>query len=236
VTASILGALAPIAIVFVLSLPPIGGSSDASIAQSLVLAHTLVIALAGTTGVLALLRLVTALVPSRSVARRVVIAWMATQLLAGAQLSWLLRPFLGRTDRAVTFFSPDALAGGFFEEIGRLAHARFGDASPWVLGWLGLFLAFWIVIVLFGGSRDARVRVGSHGLEVTSDDHAARTIAWSRVAQAEPNGARVTIRLARDESLVEESLEVPCRSLADAAMLAHAIESARTSSAAGPYR
>lgn len=235
VTASILGSVAPIAIVLSLSLAPLGGPNDAMIAQSLVLAHTLVIALAGIAGVLALLRLLTRIVPSRNVARRVALAWMATQLLCGAQLSWLLRPFLGRPDRPVTFLSPDALDGGFFDEIGRLAHARFGDASPYVLGWLVLMLAFWIVVALLHRSQNTRVNVGPGGLDVVRDDEARRTIAWQRVALASAVGLSVVIRLTRDASLVEESIDVPCRSLVEAAALARAIELACTASA-GPYR
>jgi hypothetical protein len=236
VTASILGSVTPIALVLVLTLPPIGGPHDASVAQSLVLAHTTVIATAGTAGVLALLGLVRRLVPSKRVAQRVVLAWMATQLLCGAQLSWLSRPFLGHADRAVTFFSADAFEGGFFEEIARLAHARFGDASPLVLGWAVLMLAFWIGVALLGGWRGSRVVVGGSGLAVTSDDRGARSIGWSRVARVEAHGEIVTVHLRPDEALDAESIEVPCKAISEAATLAKEIETARTAHAAGPYR
>jgi hypothetical protein len=236
VTASILGSVAPIAIVLVLTLPPVGTTGDGGLAQSLVLAHTLVIAIAGIAGVLALLHLVTKLVPSKRVAQRVVVAWMATQLLCGAQLSWVLRPFLGHADRAVTFLSPEAFEGGFFDEIVRLAHARFGDASPLVLGWALLMLAFWIAVTLLGGGHAAQVDVGARGLEVRSDDRATRTIAWSCIVEVVAHGALVTLRLAPDEALDTESIDVPCSTLSDAVALARAIETARIAHRSGPYR
>lgn len=236
VTASILGALAPPAIALVLTLPPIERDGAASIAQSLVLAHTLVIAIAGVAGVLALLALVRKLVPSRRVAQRVVVAWMASQLLIGAQLSWLLRPFLGHGDRPVTFFSPDALEGGFFDEILRLSSARFGAASPLVLGWLAVMLAFWLWASLFAAADPAKVTVHARGLEVRDDDAGTRLVPWPAITAVHAEGPRVIVRLARDESLVEGRIEVPCRTTADAASLAASIESARTTRGVGPYR
>lgn len=236
VTSSILGALAPPAVALVLTLPPIESQGAAAIAQSLVLAHTLVIAVAGVAGVLALLALVSKLVPSRRVARRVVVAWMATQLLIGAQLSWLLRPFLGHGDRPVTFVSPDALEGGFFDEILRLSSARFGAASPLVLGWLAVMLAFWLWAALFAARGEASVIVHARGLEVHDDDAGRRVLPWPAIAEARAHGPQVIVRLARDASLVEARIEVPCRSAGEATALAEAIETARTAPAVGPYR
>lgn len=237
VTSSILGALAPVAIVFVLAASPITAPGHAAVAQSLVLAHTLVIAVAGIAGVLALLHLVARLVGSRPIARRVVLAWMATQLLTGAQLSWLLRPFLGRADRAVTFFSPDALDGGFFDEILALSAARFGALSPFVLGWIALVVAFWIgVALLDGADREVAVLVWPRGLEVARRGAPPELLPWPDVVGASVLGARVHVRLARDETLVVRTLEVPCRSPSLAADLARSIELARARHALGPYR
>ena len=236
VTSSILGALAPVSILFVLSVPAAGTANDAAIAQSLVLTHTLVIAVAGTAGVLALLRLLAQLVPSRAIAKRVVIVWMATQLLVGAQLSWLLRPFLGRPGSAVTFFSPDALEGGFFDEILRLADARFGALAPFVLGWLVLMLAFWIGVTLMSEARLTKVKVWPRGLEVTSTEATAQLVAWPDVLSVVTRGELVVVRLARDRDLVERSLDVLCGTRTAAQSLASAIESARASFEVGPYR
>ncbi len=236
VTASILGALAPVAIVFVLASSPLEAPNHAAVAQSLVLAHTLVIAVAGTAGVLALLRLVARLVPSRPIARRVVLAWMATQLLTGAQLSWLLRPFLGRPDRPVTFFSPDALEGGFFDEVLRLSEARFGVLSPFVLGWLALMLLFWIGVALTSDRPRVSVVVWPRGLEVIAAEAETHLVPWCDIVGASTLDTRVIVHLVRDEALVLRTLEVPCRSLTDARELCRTIERARTAAQSGPYR
>lgn len=236
VTSSILGALAPVAIVLVLSAPGIDAPSEAAVAQSLVLTHTLVIAVAGTAGVLALLRLVTRLVESRPIARRVVLAWMATQLLTGAQLSWLLRPFLGRPDRAVTFFSPEALEGGFFDEVLQLCQARFGALSPLVLGWLGVMLLFWVGVTLAAEQGRVRVQVWPRGLEVAADGVKTALLAWTEVESASARYAQVLVRLRRDEALNERTLSVSCGSSVAAAQLARSIETARAAYVVGPYR
>jgi hypothetical protein len=236
ITSALLGALAPVAICLVLAAAPHAPSTEAGVAQSLVLSHTLVIAVAGIAGVLALIRLVTQLVGSRPIARRVVVAWMATQLMTGAQLSWLLRPFLGRPDRGVTFFSPDALAGGFFDEVLRLSEARFGAATPLVLGSLGVMLALWIVVALALELPGVRVLVWPRGLEVRSDGAEPSLVAWPDVIGASAIEARVEVRLARDEALVERRLEVFCPSRTTARELAIAIESARSAWSTGPYR
>lgn len=235
VTASILGALAPAVVVLVLAAPPCGHVGQEAAAQSLVLSHTLVIAASGTAGVLALLTLVGRLVASRATARRVVLAWLAAQLLVGAQLSWLLRPFLGNPTRPVTFLSPDALSGGFFEEILRLADARFGALAPIVLGWFALMMLVWIAVALGGAA--ASVVVHPAGLEVRSADASEpEVVSWGRIASASAAGPSVVIRFVRDEQLVDRTLAVPCTSLAGAASLAEAIETARSAYALGPYR
>ena len=234
VTSAILGALAPAVLVFVMAAPPRGSEGELAVAQSLVLTHTLVIAIAGIAGVLALLDLVGRLVSSRQIARRVALVWLGAQLLVGAQLSWLARPFLGSPTRPVVFFSPDALEGGFFDEILRLSDARFGSLSPVVLGWLALMAAVWIVVALAGGS--ARVQVLPAGLEVRSADAAPELVPWCDVAGARASGLRVRITLAPDERFVDRTLEVACSTLRAAAELARAIELARAARPVGPYR
>ncbi|MFO0685817.1 MAG: hypothetical protein U0234_27410 [Sandaracinus sp.] len=235
VTAMLLGALAPVAIVLVLSLPPAETTGAAAIAQSLVLAHTLAIAIAGISGVLALLRLVVRLVARRALARRVVVAWMATQLLAGAQLSWLARPFLGAPGARVTWISPQALEGGFFEEVWRLSAARFAAASPVVLGMLLLFLGGWIGIALVEAAH-ARAEVRERGLVIFRDGEPEEAIALSLVASARAGGTSVRVQLVPDATLVVRTIDLPCRSESDARALVERIDRARGLSVAGPYR
>ncbi|MBX7191375.1 MAG: hypothetical protein K1X94_04930 [Sandaracinaceae bacterium] len=236
VTSAILGALAPVAIVLVASLPPPGSPDDAAVGQSVVLAHTLVIAVAGTAGVLQLLRLLAQLVPSHAIAKRVVLAWIATQLLIGAQLSWVLRPFVGQPRAAITLLSPQAFEGGFFEEILHLAGARFGGAAPWVLGGLGVTLTVWVAMTLTSDARDVAVRVWPRGLEVMARGAQASLLDWSEVVAVTVVGACVLVRLTPDESLVDRTLEVRCANATAAASLARAIEQARAARHEGPYR
>ena len=54
---------------------------------------------------------------SRTVARRVLFAWLAVNLFLGSQLSWTLRPFIGSPLLPVEFFRAAALHGNFYENI-----------------------------------------------------------------------------------------------------------------------
>jgi hypothetical protein len=55
-------------------------------------------------------------------ARRILFAWLSVNLLLGAQLSWILRPFIGTPSLPVEFLRADALHGNFFESILHTAH------------------------------------------------------------------------------------------------------------------
>lgn len=235
VTATLLGALAPIAMLLVLTLPPPEIEGAAAIAQSLVLAHTLTIAVAGIAGVLSLVRLVARLVARRTTARRVVVVWMATQLLAGAQLSWLARPFLGSPASPVTLFSPHALEGGFFEEVWRLAVARFGPASPVVLGMLALLLGGWIAVTLLDAAH-VRAELHARGLVIFREGEPEELVPLATIADARAAGASVLLRLVPDATLVARTIEVPCRSFTEARALAQRIAQARERPGVGPYR
>ncbi len=47
----------------------------------------------------------------------VILAWLATNLLLGAQLSWIARPFFGQPDLEVVFLRDDAFRSNFFEAL-----------------------------------------------------------------------------------------------------------------------
>jgi hypothetical protein len=51
------------------------------------------------------------------VAFRVFGAWLAGNLFLGAQLSWILRPFIGSPELPVEFLRAGALRGNFYENI-----------------------------------------------------------------------------------------------------------------------
>jgi hypothetical protein len=52
-----------------------------------------------------------------AVSRRVLLAWLAGNLFLGAQISWLLRPFVGSPGLPVEFLRPNAFHGNFYEAV-----------------------------------------------------------------------------------------------------------------------
>lgn len=58
---------------------------------------------------------------NRRLARQVLLAWLAGNLLVGAQLSWNLRPFIGSPNLEIQFLRPDPFAGNFYESVYRSA-------------------------------------------------------------------------------------------------------------------
>jgi len=80
------------------------------------------VALIGVSGVACLARLrvlLEALVGSRPHASRLFWMCFAVLALAGTQLSWILRPYLGKPMLPVEFFRANAFGGSFFEEVAR---------------------------------------------------------------------------------------------------------------------
>lgn len=87
--------------------------------QWLLAMHVLVIGTAGSIAIWRMRGLLFRLVGSRLEAARLFWLCLAVQILVGTQLSWILRPYLGKPWIPVEFFRPDAFRGSFFEEIGR---------------------------------------------------------------------------------------------------------------------
>ena len=54
---------------------------------------------------------------SAIVARKILFAWLAGNLLLGSQLSWILRPFIGLPDLPLEFLRPHPLQGNFYETV-----------------------------------------------------------------------------------------------------------------------
>jgi hypothetical protein len=118
ITAAIFGAFSPLIAFMVWNAPPMTAGVAGAPAYSLILlAHVGVIALAGITGNLRLYQVLAAIGGSRTVALRVLFAWLAGNLFLGSQLSWDLRPFIGSPDLPVQFFRENALHGNFYEAV-----------------------------------------------------------------------------------------------------------------------
>lgn len=144
VAAVMLAALAPVALLFVLGVPGPGHPSATPeelyrTAEYVLLFHTVVIGVCGVAGNLRLFRLLKRLAPSHAIARRVCASWLLVDGFVGTQLSWILRPFLCKPTLAPEFVRKDALAGNFFEELGRIL-------DPW----LHRMEIFWPVVLALG--------------------------------------------------------------------------------------
>jgi hypothetical protein len=124
--ALVLGALSPITLFVIANAPPLASSRPIAGHSITLLMHVAVIACAGVLGNRRLFRLIQRTSGSRATARRVMISWLAGNLLLGAQLAWVLRPFIGSPHIPVQFLRDDPLRGNFYEAVWRaLRHLLF---------------------------------------------------------------------------------------------------------------
>src|SRR6185503_12435553 len=119
ITAVVLGGFSPIVAFVIWNTPPLTGSTRLASPEYGLLQLTLAafIAYAGVLGNARLLPVLRALSGKVSAARNVLFAWLATNLLLGSQISWLLRPFIWDPARPVEFLGPQYLRGSFFETV-----------------------------------------------------------------------------------------------------------------------
>jgi hypothetical protein len=75
------------------------------------------IAFAGVTGNVSLVPLLRRWSASAVVARKVLFAWLAGNLLLGSQICWVLRPFIWDPARPVEFLGPEYVRGSFYETV-----------------------------------------------------------------------------------------------------------------------
>jgi hypothetical protein len=123
VTSAILGAFSPVMGFLIWNAPGMGSkAATQSTYDIILLAHVMVIALAGITGNLRLMQLLVRLSNNRSTALRVLAAWLAGNLFLGTQLTWILRPFIGSPTLPVQFLRADAFHGNFYETVLRSFH------------------------------------------------------------------------------------------------------------------
>ena len=87
--------------------------------QWLLATHVFAIGSAGLLAIWRMRGLLDRLVGSKREAARLFWLCLSVQALVGTQLSWILRPYLGKPWIAVELLRPDAFRGSFFEEIGR---------------------------------------------------------------------------------------------------------------------
>lgn len=114
--AALLGALAPVAALFVHTAPP-PESGGRTAHNLLYLGHVGLIAGCGLVGLLAVRRSLAAAAPHRRAARTALLAWLLSSALVGGQLGWLLRPFVGSVYEPVAFLRDDAFSRNAYEFI-----------------------------------------------------------------------------------------------------------------------
>lgn len=119
IASAILGAFSPLILFLVLNAPPLqpGVVVSENTYVLIQLTQVAVIAFAGLAANLRLLQLLRQLGGSVPVARKVLCAWLAGNLLLGSQLVWILRPFIGLPGLPVEFLRPNAFAGNFYETV-----------------------------------------------------------------------------------------------------------------------
>ncbi|MGH7988598.1 MAG: hypothetical protein ACREDS_00180 [Limisphaerales bacterium] len=118
IAAAILGAFSPVVAFMVWNAPAMSsGVATGSTYNFILLVHVAVIALAGITGNVRLFQLLAQLGGSKTVAFRVLFAWLIGNLFLGSQLSWILRPFIGSPTLPVEFLRQSAFQGTFYEAI-----------------------------------------------------------------------------------------------------------------------
>lgn len=113
----ILAAFAPVMVFLCWNVPSIHSAQAATGQHVTLLAHVILIAFAGIVGNRRLWQLLRHFTGAARRANVVLVAWLGGNLLLGSQISWILRPWIGRTGSPVHFFSPEPFRGNFFEAV-----------------------------------------------------------------------------------------------------------------------
>lgn len=117
IAACVLAAFSPLTFFVLYNTPPLA-SADAGAGHSLtLLTHVGLIAYAGVVANLRLLGLLRHVAATRAAALATLLAWLGGNLLLGAQLAWVLRPFIGSPGLPVEFLRDEPLRGNFFEAV-----------------------------------------------------------------------------------------------------------------------
>jgi hypothetical protein len=119
IAALVLAALSPVALFIQVNAPPLDSASRGTGHSIVLLTDVCFIAYAGIVANRRLLRLMTHLCPTPAIATRIFWSWLAGNLFLGAQLSWVLRPFIGSPGIALQFLRNDPLRGNFYEAVFR---------------------------------------------------------------------------------------------------------------------
>ncbi len=119
IVALVLAALTPVAIFVLANAPPLASTSRGTGHSIVLLMDVLFIAYAGVVANQRLRRLLTHVCTAPGTAARVFWSWLAGNLSLGAQLSWILRPFIGSPQLTVQFLRDDPFQGTFYGAVFR---------------------------------------------------------------------------------------------------------------------
>ncbi len=238
-TAAILGALAPVSWWFVRHAPPLSDNMAESLATAhqLLAAHVGVFAVAGVLGVHRMYGLLRALVDQPAVARPVLMAWLVIEGLVGAELSWVLRPFVGKPDLPVTFVRADAFGSSVLDELGRITAAVGGPMGPWLAAALSV-LAVALVAASLRGRRTASFAVEFDGLRLqpNSATDASTHLPWPAIAFVRRLGVDIEIGCIDRTALRVDTIALPCGDADSARAAFETIETARHGHRSAPFR
>ena len=146
VSALILGSIAPVTFFMALNAPTPDSPEAATSHASYLLAHTLLVAIAGSAGVMRLGGMLRARCGSAAIANRTLIAWIAGNAFLGAQFSWILRPFFGTPTLEVAFLREHPMRGNFYEAVWRSVLQVLPD--PQAIASVGFFIIMSAFIII----------------------------------------------------------------------------------------
>ncbi len=121
ISALVLAALSPVELFILENAPPLSSGHRGTGHSVTLLTDVLFIAFAGVVANRRLLHLLIHLCPNTATATRIFWSWLAGNLFLGAQISWILRPFIGTPGLPVQFFRDDPMHGNFYEAVFRAA-------------------------------------------------------------------------------------------------------------------
>ena len=157
ISGAILGSVAPVTFFLAVNVPAPDSPEAVSAHSGYLLAHVLLIGLAGVTGVVRLGRLLESYCRTKAVARMTLGAWLAGNAFLGMQFSWILRPFFGSPGLEVAFLRDDPMRGSFIETVWRSVERLGGGLLPEV--WFSIAAAGVLAAIIFHESKKAKKKL-----------------------------------------------------------------------------
>jgi hypothetical protein len=117
----LMAALGPIVLFLTLQMPAPGEPQAFAYYRLILILHTTVVGICGLAGNIRLFQLLRALNLSKKLAAQTLLIWILVSGLTGAEIAWVISPFLAKPDEWVPWINPDAFHGNVFEYLWRMA-------------------------------------------------------------------------------------------------------------------